>query len=135
MDQSRESVRSHEGIRLQLQEQLDRIESRVSREIDTRQSTELKCREVELAHRSLCIANQTLGEKLVETESQLHGVCVWVCVWVCVGVGVGVCVCGCGCMFSIVCVSITCLVNLSLISSPLSPLVPLFPVHNLLSIV
>ncbi len=69
---------------MQLREQLDRIESRVSREIDTRQSTELKYRELEVAHRSLCIANQTLGEKLVETESQLHGECVCGCVGVCV---------------------------------------------------
>ncbi len=49
------------------------MELRVSKEIETRQSTELKCREMELAHRSLRIANQTLEEELVERESQLQG--------------------------------------------------------------
>ena len=66
-------MKSSEGICSQLKEQLDRMELKLSREVESRQAAELKCREVELAHRSLTISHQTLQDELSEASSKLQG--------------------------------------------------------------
>ena len=72
LEQAREGLKSSEGVNTQLRVQMDKMESRMSREIEGRQAAELRRREVEIAQRGLTVSHQQLQEELAELSSQLQ---------------------------------------------------------------
>ena len=51
---------------------MDRMETRLSKEIEARQAAELRRREVEIAQRALSVSHQQLQEELAQVSSQLQ---------------------------------------------------------------
>lgn len=68
----REGLKSSEGVNAQLRAQMDKMEDRLSKEIEARQAAELRRREVEIAQRGLSASNQQLQEELAQVSLQLQ---------------------------------------------------------------
>lgn len=75
MDQAHEQINSSESASSQLREQISRMELRVLKEIDSHQAKELKCRKLEVSHRSLTVSHGQLEEELLEMKGRLQGEC------------------------------------------------------------
>ncbi len=73
LDQSRESVQSHETTATQLRDQLDRLDTRCTRELEARREADLHCCEAEQTHRDLAVVHGSLQNQLTETVSLLAG--------------------------------------------------------------
>ena len=71
-EQAREGLKSSENVNSQLRAQLEKMESRLSKEIEARQAAEYRRREVEIAQRGLAVAHQQLQEELADVSTQLQ---------------------------------------------------------------
>ena len=71
MEQAKEGLESNEQVNNQLRAQMDKMESRLSREIEGRQVAEHQRREVEITQRGLTVSHQQLQEEVAELRSQL----------------------------------------------------------------
>ena len=72
MEQAKQELRSREEVSHKLQDQLTKMESRLNRETEGRESAELRRRELEIAHTGLTVSYQHLEEMMSELRSQLQ---------------------------------------------------------------
>ena len=72
LEQAKQDLKSREEVNQKLQEQLTKMESRLNRETEGRESAELRRRQLEIAHTGLTVSYQHLEEMLSELRSQLQ---------------------------------------------------------------
>lgn len=72
LEQAKQELRSREEVSHKLQDQLTKMESRLNRETEGRESAELRRRELEIAHTGLTVSYQHLEEMMSELRSQLQ---------------------------------------------------------------
>ena len=68
----REEARSKDAISTQLRDRLDKLESRLSEEVEGRQVAELKVRELEVKMRTLKLSEQKQSDEVSSLKSQLQ---------------------------------------------------------------
>ena len=72
LDQAKEGLKASENINSQLRSQIDKMEARLSKEIEARQSAEFRRREIEIAQRGLSVSHRQLQEELADANMQLQ---------------------------------------------------------------
>lgn len=72
LEQAKESGKSKEAIGTQLRDRLDRMETRLTEEVEGRQVAELKVRELEVKMRTVKLSEQKQQEEISGLRSQLH---------------------------------------------------------------
>ena len=72
LEQAQQDLKSKEEVNHKLQDQLSKMESRLTRETEGREAAELRRRELEIAHTGLTVSYQHLEEMVSELKSQLQ---------------------------------------------------------------